>query len=308
VIFSSSESPDAPESEAPFSELRLAPSAGDYSYQSKDQQFFDHRRREPSLKNPKATLRVLGSILGLLVGGFVGGATGLALGLSAARHSQPSPMGSPGAGLFVVMTLPGGALLGAAAGLVAWRKIQDGPVERFSDTVTLRMLCTMVVLLAAALALGVWLVQRRSSARAESLINYQCIGKVIGRVDQFVRKEGRWPRSWSELATGPNPVLSDWEQAELPRRVSIDYGVDLEDVVRQEPPRFTAIRPIGPCVEYRTSGWIEGLQHTIRNSLRASNEAPPYSPSTVKKKLGTTKKAGTTKRGTAPTALPRLQG
>jgi len=177
------------------------------------------------MKNPKATLRVLGSILGLLVGGFVGGAIGLALGLSAARHSPPSPMGSPGAGLVVVMTLPVGALLGAAAGLVAWRKIQDGPVGRFSD-------------------------------------------------------------------------------AELPRRVSIDYGVDLEDVVRQEPLRFTAIRPIGPCVEYRTSGWIEGLQHTIRNSLRASNEAPPYSPSTLKKKLGTTKKAGTTKRGTAPTALP----
>jgi hypothetical protein len=177
-------------------------------------------------------------------------------------------------------------------------------VGRFSDAVSLRVLCTMVVLLAAALALGTWLLKRSSSARAESLINYQCIAKVIGRVDQFVRKEGRWPRSWSELAAGPNPVLSDWEQAELQRRISIDFGVDLQDVARQEPLRFTAIRPIGPCVEYRTSGWIEGLQHTIRNSLRASNEAPPYSPSTLKKKLGTTKKAGTTKRGTAPTAWP----
>jgi hypothetical protein len=66
---------------------------------------------------------------------------------------------------------------------------------RFSETVTARLLGTMLVLLVAALALGAWLLQRKASARAESAINDRYAHEAIGWVDQFVREEGRWPRS-----------------------------------------------------------------------------------------------------------------
>jgi hypothetical protein len=66
---------------------------------------------------------------------------------------------------------------------------------RFSETVTARLLGTMLVLLVAALALGAWRLQRKASARAESAINDRYAHEAIGRVDQFVREEGRWPRS-----------------------------------------------------------------------------------------------------------------
>ena len=131
------------------------------------------------------------------------------------------------------------------------------------------------MLLVAALALGAWLLQRKASARAESAINDRYAHEAIGRVDQFVREEGRWPRSWSELAGGPMRVMSDWEKAEMRRRISIDFGVDPQDVARQDPMRFTAIRPTGPSVEYRTWGAVEALQRTIRKSLRESTPMRP---------------------------------
>ncbi len=188
---------------------------------------------------------------------------------------------------------------------------------RFSETVTARLLGTMLVLLVAALALGAWLLQRKASARAESAINDRFAHEAISRVDQFVREEGRWPRSWSELAGGPMRVMYDSEKAEMRRRISIDFGVDPQDVARQDPMRFTAIRPTGPSVEYRTWGAVEALQRTIRESLRGStrmrpppasranlqptirksfrgsNEGSPGSPSTDRKKAGKRQKTGT---------------
>ena len=55
------------------------------------------------------------------------------------------------------------------------------------------------MLLVAALALGAWLLQRKASARAESAINDRYVQEAIGTVDQFVREEGRWPRSWGRV-------------------------------------------------------------------------------------------------------------
>ena len=112
-------------------------------------------------------------------------------------------------------------------------------------------------------------------------------------------------------------AMSDREKSEMRSRISIDFGVDPQDVARQDPMRFTAIRPTGPSVEYRTWGAVEALQRTIRKSLRGStrmrpppasransqptirkslpgsNEGSPSSPSTQGKKAGKKKKTGT---------------
>jgi hypothetical protein len=95
----------------------------------------------------------LSSILGALIGGFLGGASGLAFAAMASASGGPTPMGVPGAGLIVVVTLPLGIILGAASGLVAGRKLAG----RYSDRASVRFLGMLLALVVAVLALGLLL-------------------------------------------------------------------------------------------------------------------------------------------------------
>jgi hypothetical protein len=103
------------------------------------------------MKNSQAVIRVLVSTLGLLIGGFLGGACGIAVAVVASAHGEPTPLGAPGAGLIVVLTLPLGVILGAASGLLAGYKL----VGIYSDRVSASFLCMLLVLLVVALAMGV---------------------------------------------------------------------------------------------------------------------------------------------------------
>jgi hypothetical protein len=112
--------------------------------------------------------------------------------------------------------------------------------------------------------------------------NLQATVFTISLVEQFVNERGRWPRSWKELEEMEwdtrqherlkqfSGTLYEWPSAavEIRRRVSIDLGADLEEIMKQSPWEFSAIRPLGRHYPYQDYGFIESLQKTIRNSLR----------------------------------------
>jgi len=99
------------------------------------------------MKNPRAAIRVQGSIPGLLIGGFLGGACGIAIAARAPAQGGPTTLGHPGAAMIIVVTLPLGAILGAPSGLVAGYKL----VGHYSDRLDARLLGTLLVMLVIAL-------------------------------------------------------------------------------------------------------------------------------------------------------------
>ena len=49
--------------------------------------------------------------------------------------------------------------------------------------------------------------------------------------------------------------------------VVIDFEADPEQIVRQDPATFDAIKPIGPCYGYQDYGFIQSLQETLRKAI-----------------------------------------
>jgi hypothetical protein len=116
---------------------------------------------------------------------------------------------------------------------------------------------------------------------------------TIRLVEQFVHEHGRWPQSWHELeqvpfpADAPSPLNDtltviriggthgyEWPSgsAYLQECVIIDFAVDADTIIDQDPAQFQAIKPNGPYYEYRHYGFVESLQEMLR-SATAPNEA-----------------------------------
>src|SRR5207249_1677034 len=119
-------------------------------------------------------------------------------------------------------------------------------------------------LLLAGVAYGGWLVYSVVATSLEAERNLHATRFTIGLVERFVTETGRWPRSWGELeglSTRDTLFGQGWPAASsfVHRRVCIDFESDPWEVARQDPMRFTAIRPIGPYYEYRDYGAVESL-------------------------------------------------
>ena len=50
----------------------------------------------------------------------------------------------------------------------------------------------------------------------------------------------------------------------MQQRVKIDFAADLHEISEQDRMTFDAIKPIGPCYEYRDYGIVDSLQQTIK--------------------------------------------
>lgn len=79
---------------------------------------------------------------------------------------------------------------------------------------------------------------------------YQSRRIAFEAVEAYVEEHGRWPSSWDDLGPiGDIQVGKDaWPSDHEPIRskIAIDFGLSLEDVARQDPEHFTAIRSRGP--------------------------------------------------------------
>lgn len=149
---------------------------------------------------------------------------------------------------------------------------------------------TLAALLLAAVGLGGYSVYRGVADSLQSEENLHATLFTIRLVEEFVAERGRWPSHWDELegltsrATPPTPAHGkttavliggkhayDWPvaSAKIRQRVAIDFAADVAVLAQQDPMEFAAIRPIGPCYEYRDYGLVLALQETIRRSVNA---------------------------------------
>jgi hypothetical protein len=219
------------------------------------------------MKESSKRNRLLASILGVLVGGFLGGACGLAIAYLASKSGGPTPLGAPGAGLIVIYTLPLGLILGAALGLIVALTLSG----RYAERLRFRVLGTLLLLVVTAFALGAWRSHRTASDQAERFLNQYSADQVVQIVGEFVEKEGRWPKSWSDLRQVENSwseirrtAMNGYQWNEMQRRIFIDFEVDPRKLPTVDPMSFDAIRPTGPFEEYRNWGHVEALLLAIR--------------------------------------------
>lgn len=86
---------------------------------------------------------------------------------------------------------------------------------------------------------------------------------ATGMVQDFVEThDGRWPRSWEELAKNQNPPQIS---PSLRQRVIIDFDADPAALARQRNEEFIAISPVQPpSATYRDYWQIESLLETLR--------------------------------------------
>ena len=110
---------------------------------------------------------------------------------------------------------------------------------------------------------------------------------TIRLCEQFVHKYGRWPKSWSELeqvsfhSDAPSPLHGeltvvriggshgyDWptRSPHLRECVTLDFAADANTIINQDPMEFEAIKPNGPCFEYRDYGFVDSLQDTLKKA------------------------------------------
>jgi hypothetical protein len=114
----------------------------------------------------------------------------------------------------------------------------------------------------------------RTSIEAE--YNLHATILAIRLVDQFVTEHRRWPSSWDELegqslAEDLQGGMYRWPDSsqEIRTRVILDFAADPREIAAQDSMTFAAIKPVGPCYEYRH--YVPSLQASVRKSLASEN-------------------------------------
>ena len=140
---------------------------------------------------------------------------------------------------------------------------------------------SLLALLIVAVGVVGWMVYSDISISLRAEKNLHATLATIRLVEQFVFDKGRWPHSWEEMeqhpfpSTTPSPLnvgnreIDGWPaiSKHLQECVAVDFHVDPEQIVRQDPAKFDAIKPIGPCYPYQHYGFIPSLQETLRKAI-----------------------------------------
>ncbi len=107
---------------------------------------------------------------------------------------------------------------------------------------------------AFAVFLLLWYSIRSAGIRAE--FNYLATSATACAVEEFVVENERWPTSWDELTSVSLDLESKYswpdDFPEIEKQVEVDFGLTLEEVAKQEPSDFSAIKPRRPAYsEYK---------------------------------------------------------
>jgi hypothetical protein len=110
--------------------------------------------------------------------------------------------------------------------------------------------------------------------------NMQSARFIVQLVEQFVKDNQRWPKSWEELEAMKMPRDDKSEQSdrwpdraeEVKKRVHINFQPDLNEIIHQDRYTFDAIKPIGRHYEYRGYGDVDNLQEALRGRVSGLNK------------------------------------
>jgi hypothetical protein len=105
-----------------------------------------------------------------------------------------------------------------------------------------------------------------TALRAERALH--AVNLAAKLVDQYVQKEGKWPRSWDDLKalTIENAGMYQWPEdyGRIQEYVSIDFAADPVALASQTVEHFDAVKPIGSCYVYTCDGYIAKLIETLK--------------------------------------------
>lgn len=93
------------------------------------------------------------------------------------------------------------------------------------------------------------------------------VRSLFSVVEQYVEShDGAWPSSWDDLESLPE--TGAWYEPmnfEMAREiVDIDFEAKPEELAKQSPGQFEAIRPKRPVLDYRSDPRVTSLLETIR--------------------------------------------
>lgn len=136
---------------------------------------------------------------------------------------------------------------------------------------------TVIAVILAAVAIGGWMVYRGVAVSLQAENTLQATISTIQLVEQYVRENHRWPKSWKELEQVRFSLDPSWPatSASFQQRVSIDFQIDPKYVAEQDQITFSAIKPIGPCYPYQDYPYVPALQKAIKETLRDTPDTTP---------------------------------
>ena len=144
-----------------------------------------------------------------------------------------------------------------------------------------------IAILIVIVSVGGWMAYSGISISLQAERNLHDTLFAIQVVEQFVHDKGHWPRSWEELEQLPFPSKTpsplnvdrgydeDWPARSkiVWERVFIDFQAEPEQIARQDPMKFVAIKPIGPFYEYRDYEAVPSLQKTLQKAIGDRKQA-----------------------------------
>jgi hypothetical protein len=153
--------------------------------------------------------------------------------------------------------------------------------ESFLREVARATVKVVLLLVVAGVFVGGWMVYRGIKVSLQAEETLQATRLALRAVEQFVRENSRWPKSWEELGTikrdpGTFPTKDmvgylwpeDWPAA-LPRvrqRVAIDFEADLTALAMEDPFELVAVKPVGP--HYKVyDGELQSLHSAIHAAV-----------------------------------------
>jgi hypothetical protein len=133
----------------------------------------------------------------------------------------------------------------------------------------IRRACAFTLLLGLCFIL--WLVYTAYSLsdHAERALHAVNLTTVV--VEKCVDREGKWPKSWEDLATvrtDNSRGIYSWptDCDEIKLLVTVDFHADPRVLAKQTVEEFDAIKPIGACYPYKQDGHIAALIDTLRRT------------------------------------------
>jgi len=139
----------------------------------------------------------------------------------------------------------------------------------------------LVVLVVAVLLAG-WHIYTLIMAadQAERVLHATQLVTLVA--EKYVQDYGKWPTSWDDLERIPFPdrAMYRWpgDSERVKALVHVDFGVSLEQLAKNSPRGFQAIKPLKPTFDTYDL-YFDSLLATIRHSARKalSNNKLPLS-------------------------------
>jgi len=148
----------------------------------------------------------------------------------------------------------------------------ENPVLNQTPQSDFRNKVILTICLVLALGLSLFAVRYRWNNGVD--IQNQAVRRMFYVVGEYLKvHDGRWPENWEALEQFP--AQGEWDHPpdyELIRKnVIIDFDPDMDEIARQSPAEFQAIRPVNPVFDFGKDPRLVDLLNTVQKTRTAGD-------------------------------------